>query len=30
LRAALAGRPVVVVMTGGNLDAAKLRWILGA
>jgi threonine dehydratase len=30
LRAALAGRPVVVVMTGGNLDTVKLRWILGA
>lgn len=25
----LAGKTVVAVMSGGNLDAAKLRWILG-
>jgi threonine dehydratase len=30
LRARLAGRRVVAVMSGGNLDAAKLRWILGS
>jgi threonine dehydratase len=30
LRDALAGRTVVAVMSGGNLDAAKLRWIMGA
>jgi threonine dehydratase len=30
LRDALAGRRVVAVMSGGNLDAAKLRWILDA
>jgi threonine dehydratase len=29
LRSMLEGRPVVAVMTGGNLDAAKLRTILG-
>ncbi|HVL68618.1 MAG TPA: pyridoxal-phosphate dependent enzyme [Vicinamibacterales bacterium] len=29
LGAQLAGRRVVAVMSGGNLDAAKLRWILG-
>ena len=27
-RSALDGQKVVVVMSGGNLDAAKLRWIL--
>ena len=29
LRNELAGKRVVAVMTGGNIDAAKLRWILG-
>lgn len=29
LRSALAGRRVVCVMSGGNLDQAKLRWVLG-
>ncbi|MBA3272048.1 MAG: threonine dehydratase [Acidobacteria bacterium] len=28
-RADLAGQRVVCVMSGGNLDAAKLRWVLG-
>jgi threonine dehydratase len=28
LRDALAGQRVVAVMSGGNLDAAKLRWII--
>jgi threonine dehydratase len=30
LRDQLAGQRVVAVMSGGNLDAAKLRWILGS
>ena len=30
LRNQLDGQRVVVVMSGGNLDAGKLRWILGA
>jgi threonine dehydratase len=30
LRDRLTGRKVVVVMSGGNLDAGKLRWILGS
>jgi threonine dehydratase len=30
MRDALRGQRVVAVMSGGNLDAAKLRWILGA
>jgi threonine dehydratase len=30
LRDQLAGQRVVAVMTGGNLDAGKLRWILGS
>ena len=30
LKSALDGQRVVAVMSGGNLDAAKLRWILGA
>ena len=30
LRDSLAGQRVVCVMSGGNLDAAKLKWILGA
>jgi threonine dehydratase len=29
LRGELSGQKVVAVMSGGNLDAAKLRWILG-
>lgn len=29
LRDQLAGQRVVAVMTGGNLDAGRLRWILG-
>jgi threonine dehydratase len=29
LRDRLAGRKVVAVMSGGNIDAAKLRWVLG-
>lgn len=29
LRDSLAGQRVVCVMSGGNLDAAKLRWVLG-
>jgi threonine dehydratase len=29
LRDRLAGRRVVAVMSGGNLDAAKLRWVMG-
>jgi hypothetical protein len=29
LRDQLKGQRVVAVMSGGNLDAAKLRWILG-
>jgi threonine dehydratase len=28
LRSSLAGQRVVCVMSGGNLDAAKLRWVL--
>jgi threonine dehydratase len=30
LRSQLTGRRVVTVMSGGNLDAGKLRWILGS
>lgn len=30
LRDSLTGQRVVCVMSGGNLDAAKLKWILGA
>jgi threonine dehydratase len=30
LKTALSGQRVVAVMSGGNLDAAKLRWVLGA
>jgi threonine dehydratase len=30
LRDSLAGQRVVCIMSGGNLDAAKLKWILGA
>lgn len=30
LQRRLSGRRVVAVMSGGNLDAAKLRWILGS
>ncbi len=30
LRRSLAGQRVVAVMSGGNLDRAKLQWILGA
>ncbi|HYU78277.1 MAG TPA: threonine dehydratase [Vicinamibacterales bacterium] len=30
IRDQLVGRRVVAIMSGGNLDAAKLRWILGA
>jgi threonine dehydratase len=30
LRDQLQGQKVVAVMSGGNLDAAKLRWILGS
>jgi threonine dehydratase len=30
LRDTLVGQRVVAVMSGGNLDRAKLRWILGA
>jgi threonine dehydratase len=30
MRQELAGKKVVCVMSGGNLDAAKLRWIMGA
>jgi threonine dehydratase len=30
LQRQLAGKRVVAVLTGGNLDAAKLRWIIGA
>ena len=30
LRDSLAGKRVVCVMSGGNLDAAKLKWILAA
>ncbi len=30
LRDQLAGQRVVCVMSGGNIDAAKLKWILGA
>ena len=26
----LGGQTVVAVMSGGNLDAAKLKWILAA
>lgn len=29
LRERLAGKKVVAVMSGGNLDAAKLRWVIG-
>jgi len=29
LKPELSGQRVVVVMSGGNLDAAKLRWVLG-
>ncbi len=29
LRDGLAGQRVVCIMSGGNLDAAKLRWVLG-
>ena len=29
LKPSLAGKTVVCVMSGGNLDAAKLRWVLG-
>ena len=29
LQPQLAGKKVVCVMSGGNLDAAKLRWVLG-
>jgi threonine dehydratase len=29
-RETVAGRRVVCIMSGGNLDAAKLKWILGA
>ena len=29
MKAALAGKTVVAMMSGGNLDAAKLRWVLG-
>jgi hypothetical protein len=28
LRDSLGGKRVVCVMSGGNLDAAKLRWVL--
>jgi threonine dehydratase len=30
LRMQLSGQPVVAVMSGGNLDAGKLRWIIGS
>ena len=30
MRPQLTGKRVVAVMSGGNLDAARLRWILGA
>ena len=30
LRDRLAGQRVVCVMSGGNIDAAKLKWVLGA
>ena len=30
LRDSLKDRKVVAVMSGGNLDAAKLKWIVGA
>ncbi len=30
LRSELKGQKVVVVMSGGNLDAARLRWIIGS
>jgi threonine dehydratase len=30
LKDSLAGKRVVCVMSGGNLDAAKLKWILAA
>ena len=30
LKSALKGQRVVAIMSGGNLDAAKLRWIVGA
>jgi threonine dehydratase len=30
LRASLAGKQVVAVMSGGNLDAAKLAWVMRA
>jgi threonine dehydratase len=30
MREALAGQRVVAVMSGGNLDAAKLRWIIAS
>jgi threonine dehydratase len=30
MRDTLAGQRVVCVMSGGNIDAAKLKWILGA
>ena len=29
-RETLVGRRVVCVMSGGNLDAAKLKWIVNA
>ena len=29
-RATLAGQRVVCIMSGGNIDAAKLKWILGS
>jgi threonine dehydratase len=28
-RDGLAGKRVVCVMSGGNIDAAKLKWVLG-
>ena len=30
LRDGLAGQRVVCVMSGGNIDAAKLKWVLGS
>lgn len=30
LRDSLAGQRVVCIMSGGNIDAAKLKWVLGA
>jgi len=30
LKSALKGQRVVAIMSGGNLDAARLRWIVGA